>query len=612
MAIELGSTQGVCTAVLSGNLDEEEGQRLASSVMQTLPKGGKLVVDGSALTGLDQHGVLHLMAVQRWTSTPDRKRLLVAGFNSAVWTAIVENGGDFLFESKPTLAEALKVFGVSAPPVPAAPPKEAAVSSEAKAPLADAGQDLEQVWNRPKKTTPPPPSAPPTAQLPGDSSGWEKYAPKPSAPVKSKGFRGAAGMIGAVAGVLLLGIGLWFWLGHRGPEIKVSTSEVTAEEGGDEMDGVSVEVRRGRLIESSWANLPLGLYFEAPKTDTARNIYTLHGQAEAGAQSGAVQLKAESDDGGKTAGPVTLTIHVKKKPMAWQLNSLQSLALRAGQPIKAQSKFITGASEAPTAKGLPPGVQIELARGSTQDWQLSGAPSEAGKFPVTFSAQNENGHEEKSCTLEVAAAAPPPPENPNPNPTPAAAETAVAKPTAPVASDASGMDDGMRKFLLDRIENLPSRYTDADRENLRLVVNGLTQARLIQRVVFERDGQKEISAEALAKLKAALESPENKKLLGKSTCQIVIVGYASKKGSLASNVLISKLRAQAVDNALHSALGRDADLCGDYGPTNIVNQGSDDSNRVVEVYAGTLDLPAFLRPKAESFKQDFNRRHGIH
>ena len=177
---------------------------------------------------------------------------------------------------------------------------------------------------------------------------------------------------------------------------------------------------------------------------------------------------------------------------------------------------------------------------------------------------------------------------------------------------ASNLDDGMRRFLLDRIENLPSRYTEKDRETLRDVVGTLQEARLIYRVVFERDGQTELSPDQSAKLKTALLSRDNATLIKDPNCQIVVVGYASRTGSMASNVRISKLRARSVNDFLKGIVGHNADLCGDYGPTDVVDQATDETNRAVEVYAGVLAPASDMQANAEQFKQDFNRRHGIH
>ena len=115
-----------------------------------------------------------------------------------------------------------------------------------------------------------------------------------------------------------------------------------------------------------------------------------------------------------------------------------------------------------------------------------------------------------------------------------------------------------------------------------------------------------------AELKAALQTVDNTALFKDPACQIVVVGYASKTGNPVSNVKISKLRASNVNRFLKGIVGHYADLCGDYGPTNVLDQSADEKNRAVEVYAGTLEPSSDMQANAEQFKRDFNREHGLH
>ncbi len=595
--------------MLSGVLDDAGGEEFASQVRQSAAPGGKVIVDGSGLTGLDQEGLLHLMKVQKRISTPERKRLLLAGFGPALWRSIVENGGDFLFESQPTLAEALKVLGVASAPavLPSAVPRAAAPSaSETVAPREP------DAWQRPTATAAPA-SPPARAGSPEAATGWENYQGPVRAPA-STAPKGIPRRVLLYAGIglaaVLLVAALWWLLAHRAPTLTVSTSSVVAEEGGKEVDSVRVTVRRGRLKDESWQDLPKGITFGQAE-ENSTEAYVLQGSANNGARSATVQLVAESPDGSKTSEPVAFTVTIKPKPLTWQLNTLQSLGLRVGEPIKAASKFVTGALKKPEATGLPAGVEVKAAPGNALDWQLAGTPTAAGQFNVRFTVQTGDATEEKSCSLEVAAAAPATPASATTSPGPAATAAGEAKPAADPNAGA-GVDDGLRKFLLERIEKLPSRYTQEDRENLRLVVGGLKQARLLCKVLFEKEGQVEISAAESAKLKTAMQAPENARLLKEAGCQVVVVGYASTTGSPAANIRYSKLRAKAVEEALRQTLGRNADLCGDYGPTDAADLSGSQLNRAVEVYAGAMDLPRYLWPKAESFKQDFNRRHGAH
>lgn len=208
---------------------------------------------------------------------------------------------------------------------------------------------------------------------------------------------------------------------------------------------------------------------------------------------------------------------------------------------------------------------------------------------------------------EVAAATPTPAP---PTTTDPAAPAAATTPPEPGALPAS--DEGMRSFMLARIEKLDNRYTELDRERLRTVVEYLKESRLVMRVTFEKDGQVLISDAEKARLRGLLEEPGLAKLLKHDSCQLLVVGYASRSGSFASSVRASKKRAASVDKFLKELLGFSADLCGDYGPTDVIDQTSEANNRAVEIFAGILDLPPHLRPVADRFKEDFNRRHGVH
>ncbi|HEY3897606.1 MAG TPA: hypothetical protein VGM54_03280 [Chthoniobacter sp.] len=627
MSIEIRSSKGAFIAAIAGILDETEGDKLVTEVTEKVPKGSKLVIDGSGLAGLDQHGVLNLMTIQRRAVSPERKRLLLAGLSPAVWQTILNNGGDVLFEAKPTLAEALQTLGVPPeaaaipPPPPPAAPSAVATGMSAAVPERAPSQEPDP-WQRREEPRPSGVSSASSSASVDNDAAWSNYRPATAvASPRSKTGGKALWLAAAGAAVILLVIGVWWMLGRRSPELTISTAEITAEAGGKEVDEVTVDVQRGTLVESSWNDLPAGLYFEAPSDEdsSSHKTYTLRGKVDEAGKGGQVQLVAENKDRGQKSNPVTFTVKVTEKPLSWQLTTLQSLHLTAGQAISGQAKFLAGTTKTPTATGLPPGVTVEKAPGTSGDWRLGGTPASAGKFDVQFVVAGEP-RQEKSCTVEVAPAVETPAVNP---PASADATSPAPSPVAPPATGATastgqpqaGIDDGMRSFLLERIEHLPSRYTDTDRENLRMVVNGLKAARLIQRIEFEREGQREVSASEIAKLKAALQAPENAALLKTPDCQIVVVGYASKSGSLASNVRLSKERALTVDTFLRQELGRNADLCGDYGPTDIMSHGGDDggpTNRVVEIYAGIIDVPPYLRPKAESFKEDFNRRHGAH
>lgn len=166
----------------------------------------------------------------------------------------------------------------------------------------------------------------------------------------------------------------------------------------------------------------------------------------------------------------------------------------------------------------------------------------------------------------------------------------------------------MRTFLLERIEKANDHFTFEEKTKLRQMVGLLTDARMVARITFPT-GKMTLMEREKRNLKDALSDTGNRALLDDPGCQILVVGYASPSGSRSANIRLSRGRANAVNSQLRSVLGRGADLCGDYGPTEIV---SDEQlgNQAVEIFAGKIELPDFLEEVADKFKEDFNARHG--
>ncbi|HEV7403946.1 MAG TPA: putative Ig domain-containing protein [Chthoniobacteraceae bacterium] len=668
---------------MSGTLDDGAGEEFAAKVRQGVTRGAKLVVDGSGLTALDPQGVVHLVNVQRWTGTEERKRLVLAGFNAAVWRSIVDNGFDFVFDSKPTLADALKVYGVVAAPLVAPPlPSTGPVPRERVV-----AQDT--VWTTPIDKPPPktggtlPPPPPLTQPSPPMGKGpWETYEPPTRPNAGSKGSGSSRKLLlfgGAGAAVLLLGGLLWWLLASRAPTLEVSPKSIEAEEGGAEVEGVKVTIAHGQLRDTD--GLPAGLHFE-PINEDSTEAYALRGSVAPGAHTATVELLAESSDHRKKSSPVSFEVVVKPKPVTWQLSSLQSLSLRVGLPVSGYAKIVTGVSDAPTAKGLPPGLQIEQVPGSPRDWRLAGTPTKEGEFPVTFAVRSGDTREEKAVTLKVekapgfnwqvtnlsslklrvgepvntgskfltgASKAPtatglPPgltiqsvqgsPQDWQLAGTPTQAgkyhvtfsalngelreeqsidltvEPKTDGQVPPPPPPPPDSQEGLRTFLLERIEKLPSKsYTPEQREQLRVMVNHLTEARLIHKVVFP-SGKSEVSKVEAKKIIDALNDPDNDALLKKPNCKVVIVGYASPEGRMADNVWVSKKRARAVEIVVKGKIKHNADFCGDYGPTDAADFKGDRNNRAAEIYAGIVDIPPDLQLTAEKFMRDLREQHG--
>lgn len=173
----------------------------------------------------------------------------------------------------------------------------------------------------------------------------------------------------------------------------------------------------------------------------------------------------------------------------------------------------------------------------------------------------------------------------------------------------SAADEKMRGFLLERIEKANSHFSDNEKNQLRLVVNSLQEVRLLGTIHFKANSS-EISRLEAGKLLKSIKEPAVSRLLDDEDCQIFIVGYADKSGKLSHNIRLSKLRAREVDLLLKKEIGRRADLCGDYGPTDLLSDDASE-NRAVEVYAGTIKISGILEDVADKFKEDFNKRHGL-
>lgn len=167
----------------------------------------------------------------------------------------------------------------------------------------------------------------------------------------------------------------------------------------------------------------------------------------------------------------------------------------------------------------------------------------------------------------------------------------------------------MRNFLLERIEKVGSHFNDFQKGQLRLMVSRLKEARLVATVRFKINSSAVSELEA-GKLAKNLNDPDIKQLLEDEDCQLVVVGYADMSGSQAHNIKLSKMRARAVDLVISEEIGRRADMSGDYGPTDVISEDASE-NRVVEVYAGTIEMSGKLRETADQFKENFQRFHGL-
>ncbi len=644
MPTEIHSVQGITVAKILGMLDEAEGAQLLAYFREQLLNAGKVVVDGSEVTGMDGNGLLSLVTLQRRLTSVGLARLPLAGFSQNLWSYVVQSGQSEFFDYRSSVDEALHGFGIvptggagsAASTVHLQPTPEGPAVPIPIMPASNSGawkreEEMTNLWQRPGSNPVAPASVEPQPGMPhaapaspppqlkasDDEVIARKQAPHP-AKKSSSGVKIGVILVLLCAFMLFLAAAAaaawWFLLRDQTPTLALAKTELMLTEGNEVDEGYTVEVTHGVLEVEG---LPDDLVFVNSGSESAtasattlfglklfsasKHTYELSGQAKEGAKISVVKLVAVGEK--ERSAPQEMRIIVKAKPLEWKLATLSSLGLKAGKAITGKSSFVAGAAKL-AAENLPKGLSVKKASSGVLEWSLVGTPETAGESKVKVTAMNASGElEEKEIVLKVAEGSPPPTQ---PLPGPGGVVT-----QQPPSDTEKEVDDGMRNFFLNRIDQLPDRYTPTDRENLRMVVAGLTKAEKVFTVFFEKDGQVEVSTSQADAFKQALKKSSVAELLKNDGCQIIVVGYASKKGSVASNIRISKERAKSVDELLKKFTNRNADICGDYGPTDVVSTNKEEENRVVEVYAGTMTLPDFLKPKATDFKDDFNRRHGF-
>ncbi len=623
MPIEFKVSDDTTVAVLPASLDDSSGQELVRDVKAKVLKGGKLVIDASAVAEMDVRGLTHLLSVRRYVTSPDQKNLLIAGLTQDAWRKIEDENFADMFDPRSSVEEAVSGFSgaTSTMPPPPTPPGPSGNERIHTPPEEDAG------WGRRSTDTSSPNGTSPDKDVPTPASDWESWSKKP---ITSKTRKRKAvtpkqwAIYGACAtAVVVAGILVWYFTATREPTLELVFTSVEA--GRDSAETVAI-VNDGRL-EYDRKSLPKGLDFSDTDEEENPRTYRLIGLAADGAESSAVSLTAVNGD--RRSESKSLKINVPPPKLQWKLGRLKSVSLKAGKKITEDATFVERAPLV-EASGLPPGLSIEQSPENKGVWQLTGTPTEAGVSEAFLKA----GSDQQSISLTVAAAEitpDPPPPGPPPGPKP---QPGPDDPKLPGPSDNSGeglkgktviddppptppgptpkRSDDMRRFLLDRIDKLDSRrFSMGEIATLYAMVSFLKDSDVINVTLFEENST-QISDSEKRKLRSKLKDPEVEKLLNDRDCQIFVIGYASPTGPYAANVKLSKERAKRVDKVLFDVINRHADLCGDYGPTGIVNKDEVGGNRAVEVLAGKLYLPdPAMRDSIEKFKQNFIKNHGV-
>ena len=614
------TSKGSVIAKLDGVLDGELGQNLVTEVERRWPqKSVPLLVDGAGLSDVEAEGLIQLIVLQN-RICQGKEQLLLLGFKNSVWLRVQKlMPVKDCFELMPSLemAEQSLQPPPSFAPVPAFPQFEENERHEEKeerhdyvpsSQLTDKDDEddaassaykdhvRERIRSRQDRNGPP--------------SGRSDN-------VRRKPERGGYFLLWPciVLAVAILGGGAWWWThnGHQAPEVSASALEIRAqEEQGEQINEVMVTVKHGILACDP--PLPKGFYFDAPRVLGDPNVYYLRGGADKGATSAQVQLYAIGENN-EPSNRITLAFQIVPKEISWQPEALDSLGLQVSKPISGDSIFVTGVANLTPVGSLPDGLTVEKQPRSDKDWHLVGTPTKAGRFTLKFEVQRGSGGASEQKQFDVSIA-PSPERPPGPAPTP----TPGPAPDHKVVVEDSGAK--MRDFFLARFRTLPSStYNEKERKDLRSLVRLLTEAHLVCRVQFG-SGKSDVSKQELQRIEKALQAPENAALVKEKMdshkkadgprWQILVVGYASKSGNLNDNVHLSQDRAAAVNDVLKAILGDRADLCGEYGPTDVIDLQTAANNQAVEVYAAKLQIEPGMSYLVDMFKDNFNRHHGRH
>ena len=365
-------------------------------------------------------------------------------------------------------------------------------------------------------------------------------------------------------------------------------------------DQPSVVAQNASSVTATWNPAVTGLTVEELKGGASPGEWQLSGTA---LSTGVFTLTVNGkDDVGKDVTPKSMRVRVLA-PVDWAKQT--TIEHVAGQPLLgmqlAANATLVDAKWYPPTPDLGLKVQADAATGKIL---LDGTPPAAGAATLRVTATAGAGSKQGSqdFTIKIAAAPNVPPPDPG------------TGPGIVIPPSQEGIDPDFKIKLLSLIERAPTvHFTSKDKDNLRIVVEKLTEAR---RVAFVRfgNGSSTISPQEKEKLQQDLEEEAAKELLGHHDCQVFIIGFASLSGSVSTNIRLSKQRAAAVNREMRRITrGKEADLCGDYGPTDVLDAVDGDleaGNRAVAVYAGKLALNPLEKSQADEFKTYFNREHG--
>jgi outer membrane protein OmpA-like peptidoglycan-associated protein len=184
-----------------------------------------------------------------------------------------------------------------------------------------------------------------------------------------------------------------------------------------------------------------------------------------------------------------------------------------------------------------------------------------------------------------------PPATLPPETAPIAVEPSVTEPAEPVVLEKNvNVDPGsaenkeIKQEVLKRVEAMP-KLSDTEKDKLYAHVDRARGMGRIITIPFA-SGQTILSAQNVAQLRTATQSPQIAALVSEPAVVFVILGFADKKGNPATNLRISTNRAESAMQALR-------DKCGflnvmhpvGMGGSELFDTGDHARNRIVEVWA---------------------------
>jgi anti-anti-sigma factor len=414
--------------------------------------------------------------------------------------------------------------------------------------------------------------------------------------------------------LLLLGGGgaaAWWFLLRKKPEMVALTAAWEIEEGKDAEFEIKFKNAAGLVLKDGV--MPNELYLDETIKDFAdgQKSQTIKGTARDTGEFTLAYVAKPAD--GEASPPGSVKIRITAAPVT-DASGGKLRELMVGVPVKAGVQELARGCVKATAEkldGTGLTVKVDPLRKVAS---LQGKPEKDGDYQFSLKAENSDGQtgtftynltirpEPKPVVADTPPVTPPvvdtPPVTPpvdTPPVTPPVDTPPVTPPvdkppvdTPPVTPPpppppVETLDPDMIIMLNERIAR--SRFPETEKIQMRAAVNEVRWAKKLATIPFAH-GEKVISAAGKAELLAALGAePELQNADALKDMDFVVVGYASKSGTLAQNIAISKSRAASVTAVLKSSeYAIEPKFTGDYGATDVLG-GSEDANRVVEVYA---------------------------